>query len=92
MTPDGSPPSRHAKNCFGSGYLGSLRAESGVFENLNVVIAGGDAMNDHENDKQSALEDGPNQKGRLTSQQGTSAAVRVGFQTPKVRPSLHFDE
>lgn len=49
-------------------------------------------MNDHKNDKQSALGDGPNQEGRLTSQQGTFAVVVVVFQIPKVRPSLHFDE
>ena len=42
MTRERSPPSRHAKDCFGGGYLGGLRAESGIFEDQGAAIAEGD--------------------------------------------------
>jgi len=41
MTRERRPPSRHAKDCFGSGSLGSHRAESGIFENQNATVAEG---------------------------------------------------
>ena len=39
ITRERSPPSRHAKDYFSSGYLGALRAESGIFEDQDAAIA-----------------------------------------------------